>query len=93
MGNNVFLVVRIVASSRFEMAKGPGEAPDLRPLTPTMHTMYKIARAFQLLGLIILPLAISGNVAEKLTLQESLLLSGAGMFIFFVGWGLQQKSK
>jgi hypothetical protein len=52
--------------------------------------MHKIGRVLQLLGLVILPIAISGNVADKLTLQESLMLSGLGIFVFFVGWSLQQ---
>jgi hypothetical protein len=55
--------------------------------------MHKLGRALQLLGLIILPIAISGNVAEKLTLQESLMLSGLGVFVFFVGWSLQQSTR
>jgi hypothetical protein len=55
--------------------------------------MHKLGRALQLLGLIILPIAISGNVAEKLTLQESLMLSGLGMFVFFLGWSIQQSTR
>ena len=54
---------------------------------------HKIGRALQLLGLVILPIAISGNVADKLTLQESLMLSGLGMFVFFAGWSMQQGSR
>jgi hypothetical protein len=55
--------------------------------------MHKLARALQLLGLIILPVAISGNVAEKLSLQESLMLSGTGVVAFFVGWSIQQSTR
>jgi hypothetical protein len=55
--------------------------------------MYKLARLMQFLGLLILPVAISGNVAEKLSLQESLLLSGLGILVFCVGWALQQGSR
>ena len=55
--------------------------------------MHKIGRVLQLLGLVILPIAISGNVADKLTLQESLVLSGLGIFAFFVGWTFQQGSR
>jgi hypothetical protein len=54
---------------------------------------YKIARFLQFAGLIILPFAISGNVAEKLDLRQSLILSAVGVGIFFVGWLLQQTSK
>lgn len=56
-------------------------------------TVHKFGRALQLLGLVILPIAISGNVADRLTLQESLMLSGLGMVVFFVGWSLQQGSR
>jgi hypothetical protein len=55
--------------------------------------VHKFGRALQLLGLVILPIAISGNVADRLTLQESLMLSGLGMVVFFVGWSLQQGSR
>ena len=55
--------------------------------------IYRIARFLQLAGLIILPIAISGNVAEKLDLRESLSLSALGAIIFIIGWALQQFSK
>jgi len=51
---------------------------------------YKLARALQFLGLVILPVGIAGNVAEQLTLWQSLALSGAGVFIFYLGWLLQK---
>jgi hypothetical protein len=52
--------------------------------------LYRIARVMQLAGLIILPIAISGNVANKLDLRESLSLSAVGGVIFVIGWALQQ---
>ncbi len=55
--------------------------------------LYAIARFLQLAGLIILPIAISGNVAEKLDLRESLSLSAAGVLLFVIGWALQQFGK
>jgi hypothetical protein len=56
--------------------------------------IYKLARLLQLIGLIILPIAIMGNVAdERLSLKESLILSGVGMVIFLFGWLLQQGTK
>jgi hypothetical protein len=51
---------------------------------------YKLARALQFLGLLILPVAIAGNVAEQLTLWQSLSLSGAGVSVFYLGWLLQK---
>jgi hypothetical protein len=55
--------------------------------------LYNLSRFMQLAGLVILPIAISGNVAEKLNLKESLLLSVIGILVFFVGWALQQVSR
>jgi hypothetical protein len=52
--------------------------------------LFKVARLLQLAGLIILPVAISGNVAEKLDLRQSLTLSGIGMVIFLLGWLIQR---
>jgi hypothetical protein len=55
--------------------------------------MYSLARFLQLLGLIILPFAIAGNVVERLSLKESLGMSGVGIVIFAIGWVLQQGAK
>jgi hypothetical protein len=54
---------------------------------------YKLGRFLQFLGLfVILPLAMAGNLAEKLDLKEMLLFSAAGVAVFYVGWLLQQSS-
>ena len=56
--------------------------------------LYRVARFLQFAGLIILPVAIAGNLAdERLTLKQSLLLSAVGMFVFFIGWLLQQGTR
>jgi hypothetical protein len=61
--------------------------------------LYKLARLLQFAGLVILPIAISGNVArghdgqEILSLKESLSLSTIGVLLFVIGWLLQQGSK
>jgi hypothetical protein len=58
--------------------------------------LYKFARLLQFAGLVILPIAISGNIAERsdgqtfLTLGESLALSTTGVLVFSLGWLLQQ---
>ena len=52
--------------------------------------LYKIGRFLQLVGMIVLPVAIAGQVAEKLTLKTFYILSAAGVVIFFIGWLLQQ---
>lgn len=57
--------------------------------------LYRIGRALQLLGMLILPLAIAGNLAreDQIDLKVSLAMSGAGVVIFFVGWLLQQAGR
>jgi hypothetical protein len=60
--------------------------------------LYKIARFLQLAGLIIVPAAISGNLAERnekpvLDLKQSLILSTIGCVVFLCGWLLQQYSR
>lgn len=52
--------------------------------------LYGVARFLQFVGLVILPVAIAGNVAEKLDLRESLSLSSLGILAFIIGWSLQQ---
>jgi Ca2+/H+ antiporter len=53
---------------------------------------YKLGRFLQLLGLMLLPAAIAGNIAREdiINLKVSLLVSGVGIVVFFLGWWLQQ---
>ena len=53
--------------------------------------LYKLARFLQMLGLLLLPIGIAGNLAEKLTLWQSLSVSAVGVLAFYVGWSLQQR--
>jgi hypothetical protein len=56
--------------------------------------MYTLGRFLQLIGLILLPVAIAGNAAqERLSLKDSLGLSAVGVLIFSVGWLLQQAGR
>ena len=57
--------------------------------------LYKLGRVLQLLALLLLPLAIAGNLSPEapLSLGQSLLLSGAGVAVFLVGYLLQQASR
>jgi hypothetical protein len=55
--------------------------------------IYKLGRLLQFAALIILPVAIAGNVADRLDLRESLTLSTMGCGIFALGWLLQQGAK
>jgi len=51
---------------------------------------YKVGRFLQFIGLVVLPVAVAGNLADSLTLWQSLSLSVAGMLLFYFGWLLQQ---
>ena len=59
------------------------------------RVLYKLGRLMQLVGMILLPLAIAGNLSPEntLTLKESLLLSGTGVVVFTLGWFLQQAGR
>jgi hypothetical protein len=55
--------------------------------------VYKLGRFLQLVGLIILPVAMAGDLAEKIELKQSLAMSLVGVAIFFTGWLLQQSAR
>jgi hypothetical protein len=57
--------------------------------------LYKFGRGLQLLGLLLLPVAIAGNVAreDQINLKVSLTISAVGVLVFFLGWLLQQSGR
>jgi len=57
--------------------------------------LYKFGRVLQLLGLLLLPVAIAGNVAreDQINLKVSLTISAVGVLIFILGWLLQQAGR
>jgi hypothetical protein len=57
--------------------------------------LYKLGRLLQIVGLILLPLAIAGNLAPEnaIDLRTSLLISGAGILVFGLGWLIQQAGR
>jgi len=57
--------------------------------------LYKLGRLLQILGMILLPLAIAGNLSPEppLDLRESLTLSALGILVFGLGYFLQQASR
>jgi hypothetical protein len=57
--------------------------------------LYKLGRFLQLVGMILLPVAVAGNIApdQPLDLRASLTLSFIGVGIFALGWMLQQAGK
>jgi hypothetical protein len=56
---------------------------------------YKIGRILQLVGLLITPSGISGNLVRSdiVDVKMSLAIATVGIFIFFVGWLVQQAGK
>jgi len=55
---------------------------------------YKVGRVMQGFGLILLPVAMAGNMArpQEFGLWYTLGLSGLGIGVFALGWLLQQAS-
>ena len=62
---------------------------------PKKLMLYKIARFLQLLGLLICPVGIAGNVLrpEQVSVKATLIIAAGGILIFTVGWLLQQTTK
>jgi hypothetical protein len=57
--------------------------------------LYKLGRALQIVGMIVLPVGMAGNIVrpEQISVQESLAIAGVGVAIFIVGWLIQQAAK
>jgi hypothetical protein len=57
--------------------------------------LYRLGRLLQLIGLLLLPLAIAGNLTpdDPMTLGASLKLSGVGIAVFVLGYLLQQSTR
>jgi hypothetical protein len=55
--------------------------------------IYRLARLLQFSALIVLPVAIAGEVAGELSLKSSLMISTTGALLFLLGWWLQQGSR
>ena len=55
--------------------------------------LYKVGRVLQFAGLVILPVAIAGDMAGKVEFKHSLAMSFVGVMVFFTGWLLQQGAR
>jgi hypothetical protein len=57
--------------------------------------LYRLGRTLQLIGMILLPLAVAGNLSPEnaLSLKASLMLSGLGIGVFVLGYLLQQAGR
>jgi uncharacterized membrane protein YGL010W len=54
--------------------------------------LYKLGRAMQVAGMIVLPVGMVGNIVrpELVSVQYSLVIAGVGIAVFALGWLLQQ---
>jgi hypothetical protein len=57
--------------------------------------LHRVGRTLQIVGMILLPVAIAGNIApeQPLDLRTSLTLSGIGIAVFALGYLIQQASR
>lgn len=57
--------------------------------------LYGTGRVLQLIGLLLLPLAIAGEISpnKDLNLSQSLALTAAGLCVFGLGYALQQYAR
>jgi hypothetical protein len=57
--------------------------------------LYKVGRLLQILGLLIAPAGIAGNVMrpEEVDVKMSLGVAGLGIGVFAIGWLLQQAAR
>ena len=55
--------------------------------------MYKLGRFLQVVAMCILPVAMAGQMLERITVQEMMLLLALGVGVFFVGWTIQQSGR
>jgi hypothetical protein len=57
--------------------------------------LYKLSRFLQLLGLLIVPAGIAGNLArpDEVDVKASLGIAAIGVIVFFIGWILQKGAR
>ncbi len=56
--------------------------------------MYRLGRFLQFVGLfVILPLAMAGQMLERISVKEMLLLAALGVGVFYVGYVVQQSGR
>ncbi len=57
--------------------------------------LYKLGRLLQFVGLLLLPIAMAGNLVPDapVSLRDMLALMALGVLVFFIGWSLQEIGK
>lgn len=58
-----------------------------------MSGTYRLGRALQMVGLFILPFAIASQLMERVGLAQSMLIAAGGIVLFYLGVGLQNRSR
>jgi hypothetical protein len=53
--------------------------------------LYRLGRTLQVIGMVLLPIGMAGNIVkpELITVQDSLVWAGLGVAVFAAGWLLQ----
>ena len=57
--------------------------------------LYKLGRFLQVVGMLVTPVGMAGNLIDpvRVDVKTSLLVAGAGIVIFTTGWLLQQAGR
>lgn len=57
--------------------------------------LFRLGRGLQLVGMIVAPVGVAGNVLdpEKVRVQDSLAIAAVGIAVFVVGWLIQQVAR
>ncbi len=57
--------------------------------------LFRFGRGLQLVGMIVAPVGVAGNVLdpEKVRVQDSLAIAAVGIAVFVAGWLIQQVAR
>lgn len=57
--------------------------------------LFRLGRGLQVIGMIVAPAGIAGNVLdpEKVRVQDSLAVAAVGVVVFAAGWLIQQAAR
>jgi hypothetical protein len=57
--------------------------------------LYRLGRFFQVVGMLVMPVGVVGNVIDpqRVDVKTTLTVAGAGMIVFTLGWLMQQAGK
>jgi hypothetical protein len=57
--------------------------------------LYRLGRVLQVVGMILLPIGLAGNIADpdRISPKTIYLFTGAGIVLFALGWFLQESSR